>query len=211
MLHRENPQAGIEAVVGKRKLFRHRLDRRRRALGTGSDHRRRGLDSDDLEAPRLVGARAGTDVDDRGRVAERRRDEAGDARVGRAGTGVAATEDLVVHVAVWLRAHASAAPAATSTVRRNAPVSPAFSEVSSERRDRAAVSITLGTCSPAVPAKREEAAAVAWLVIVGWENAGGADEHLPLSVSPGRAVHHACHPHRRQKPYTAAEPSRGPF
>ena len=84
VVERDDRHRRVERVVREGQLLGGCLDRRSGVGRPLLDHDRRRLDGDDLAIPRLVGARAGTDVHDAARVAEGSVDRLGQPRVGAA-------------------------------------------------------------------------------------------------------------------------------
>lgn len=92
----EHGQRGVEPAIGERQVLGRRGEARRCAGRPLRAHHGRRLHRHDIEVGRLVAARAGAHVDDAMRVAQRRPDLRGDARVWSPLRRVTTAEHVVV-------------------------------------------------------------------------------------------------------------------
>lgn len=97
MVDRDTRHRGINRVVVKRQILRVSRDHRGGVCRSLTSHGRAWLDGQHPAILRLVGPRAGSDVEHGLRVAQRPLDPLGDARIGLPIPGVAMTVLLVVN------------------------------------------------------------------------------------------------------------------
>ena len=99
VVEREDGHDRVKRPVGERQRLGPRLHSGSRIHLPLGEHHARRLDRYHGSVGRLVGARAGADVEHRLRAAERRRQLGGDARIGASLPCIAASVPLAIHIA----------------------------------------------------------------------------------------------------------------
>ncbi len=98
-MHRECRHCRVETPIGKSKMFRRSVDRDREMRWPLGTHGSRRLDGRHLPIDRLIGASAGTDIQDRFRIAESGADEFGYMGIRLAIVGIARSDHAVIRIA----------------------------------------------------------------------------------------------------------------